>query len=57
VNRFSKITKTLNLMAIRSVGDEFSHADRRTVMAKLTAAFCNFTNSPEKDEKETNKET
>jgi len=35
-----------NFMKIRPVGDELSHADRRTDMTKLTLAFRNFANAP-----------
>jgi hypothetical protein len=31
-----------NIMKIRTVGKELSHADRRTDMAKLIVAFRNF---------------
>jgi len=33
-------------MAIRPVGAEFIHADRRTDMTKLIVAFRNFANAP-----------
>jgi len=35
-------------MEIRSVRAEMFNADRKTDMMKLTAAFCNFVNTPKK---------
>ena len=35
-------------MKIRPQGAELLHADRRTDMAKVTLAFRNFANAPEK---------
>jgi len=35
-------------MKIRPVEAELFHADGRTDMTKLTVAFCNFANVPEK---------
>ena len=40
-----KITEMSNFMKIRSVGAELFHADGRTDMTKLTAAFRNFANA------------
>jgi len=36
-------------MKILALTDEFFHEDRQTDMTKLTVAFRNFTNSPEKE--------
>jgi hypothetical protein len=33
-------------MKIRQVEAGFFHADGRTYMARLTVAFCNFSNAP-----------
>jgi len=41
-------TQISNFMKIRPVGIEFFHADGQIDMAKLTVAFRNFANSPEK---------
>jgi len=46
LDRFSKNTQIQHLMKIRRMGAEMFHADGRTDMTKLTAAFRNFANSP-----------
>jgi hypothetical protein len=45
---FSENTQISNLMKIRSVGTELSHADRRTDMKKLIVAFLSFSNATKK---------
>jgi hypothetical protein len=45
-DRFSKNTQISNFMKMRPVGAELFHADGRTDMTKLTAAFRNFADSP-----------
>jgi hypothetical protein len=48
LDRFSKNTQVSNLIKIRKVGTEFSHADRRTDMTKLSFFFRSFANAPKK---------
>jgi hypothetical protein len=57
VNRFSKNrpTEISNLMKIRPVGAELLHEDGQTDMTKLTVAFRNFANVPNKRNLLTNK--
>jgi hypothetical protein len=43
---FWKITQISNLMKIRPVGDELSHADGETDVTKLIVAFYSFANAP-----------
>ena len=45
LDSFSKNTQIWNFMKIRPMGAELFHADGRTDMTKLTAAFSNFANS------------
>ena len=47
-NSFPKNTQTSNFIEIRPVGAELLHADRRTDMMKLIAAFRSFANAPKK---------
>jgi hypothetical protein len=44
--RVSTITQISKYIKILSVGAELFHADGRTDMTKLTAAFRNFSNAP-----------
>ena len=48
--RFSKKPQIQNFIKILSVGAELFHADRRTSMTKLTVAFRNFVNAPNRRE-------
>jgi len=45
LHRFSKNIQTPNVIKIRPVGTEFSHADRRTDKTKLIVTFRNFANA------------
>ena len=45
---FQKYTQISNFVKIRPVRAELFHADRRTDMTKLIAAFRNFPNAPKK---------
>ena len=46
LNRVLKSTQILNFMKIRLIGAEILHANRRTDMSKVIAAFGNIANAP-----------